>query len=152
MDEPLTSIPGVTLRETRQLWLELAVREYVVDSEFDAKDVPQLLRAVTESDELTFFDSKHPQLSDPGAFIALIREGTPLLIKHGNHGWSSAWIRTTEADASRYLALCLSDLSTPESRRFSVIGPIRPEHRGRRAWWPWPALRRHLKRRLAGQK
>lgn len=69
----------------------------------------QLIECISDQDALWFFDRSHPQLSDPGAFISVQRDGDRLLAMRGNHGWSSHWIPITQVELVLYLHDCIAE-------------------------------------------
>ena len=53
-----------------------------------------------------FFDPKYPRISDPGGYFSIAREGDQLLVKVGNHGWSSNWKTEIRERLTEYLWGC----------------------------------------------
>ncbi|MGE3801836.1 MAG: hypothetical protein AB7H80_12525 [Candidatus Kapaibacterium sp.] len=52
---------------------------------------------------IDFFDYFHPQISDPGAFVTVHKEGEELKYMLGNHGWTSEWKPITRDSLIEYI-------------------------------------------------
>ena len=104
----------------------LVQHSYKFEATADDKTVVRLLREVTEKRDLTFFDADHPRLSDPGAYITLVRSGRQLLAMRGNHGWSSSWIAISDEEAARYLTMCIPFNGPSADESVTTFEPIDP--------------------------
>lgn len=79
-----------------------SIRMLVVSSE-DTQRLPGMLSALLEAVpiglNLRFFDHFHPQFSDPGAYIHIVKKPEGFVAMKGNHGWSSRWQAITAREA-----------------------------------------------------
>lgn len=64
-----------------------------------------LLKWLPESFELTFYDPRHPSVSDPGAHVTVQRKGDVFSCRSANHGWSSGWSAQPREGVAAWMAL-----------------------------------------------
>ncbi len=81
--------------------------KYIFDKASNQKTVASLIQQITENRTLSFFDGKHPTISDPGAYIVVNKQDGKLFAHCGNHGWSSKWVQIKEEELINYLTLCI---------------------------------------------
>jgi hypothetical protein len=65
--------------------------EFVVSDGTPALSFIELLSWLPSNCELNYFDPNYPQISDPGAYVSVVKHGEGLAMFRGNHGWSSGW-------------------------------------------------------------
>ncbi|MCP4168480.1 MAG: hypothetical protein GY759_21660 [Chloroflexi bacterium] len=63
----------------------------------------ELFKMLTQDWILHFYDHFHPQLTDPGAYVAVRKLSDRFAYQLGNHGWHSDWKSTSLSRISRYL-------------------------------------------------
>ena len=149
MSPPLIDVLGVTLLQSRALpGIHVVQHEYRFTAEADGETVSAVLSCVSGDRELTFFDAEHPQLSDPGAYISLVRSPDGLLAQSGNHGWPSRWIPITEQEAQRYLQACIPYNCGFESELLTFSQPSNWRKRRSVSRSRWNSFRRYLNKRL----
>lgn len=74
----------------------------IVDSDNDL--ISRILENIDEYNSFHFFDYYHPQITDPGAYVTLMKTvGNNLCYKMGNHGWESEINSITYERAKRYI-------------------------------------------------
>lgn len=144
-------VPGlVCVKSQRHADSQLRRDSYQFTADATSTTVEALPSVVSEVCELMFFDAEHPQISDPGAYINLVRSPDGLLAQSANHGWSSSWIPITHEEAARYLRLCMP-FNTPPSKHCVIIWePSNWRMRRSISRWRWASLRRTLNKRLKG--
>lgn len=69
----------------------------------DINSIYDLLTSLSGNEELHFFDYFHPQWSDPGAYVTVVKYNNKYLYKIGNHGWGSNWHFIDIHRLSRYI-------------------------------------------------
>jgi hypothetical protein len=104
----ITSIVGLSgFRDNNTSGLRITF--FAFSGQANVDTCAQLIECVSDQDALWFFDRSHPQLSDPGAFISVQRDGDQLLAMRGNHGWSSHWIPIKQEELVLYLHDCIPE-------------------------------------------
>ena len=90
--------------------------KYIFEKAADQETVASLIQQITENMILSFFDGKHPTLSDPGAYIVVGKKDGRLFAHCGNHAWSSNWVPIKEEELINYIMLCIpyNDLKSNE--------------------------------------
>lgn len=128
---PITGIIGLVSVASRTL-PGIDVHQHSYQFTGDATDITvrALLAGVSEARELTFFDPGHPQRTEPGAFISLVRSPEGLLAQAANHGWSSSWVPIGQDEAERYLQLCMPFHTQPQSEQLVFTEPSNWRQRG----------------------
>ena len=157
---PISNVRGLLHVASRELaHSDVDQHSYQFSSEANYETVRAILSCVSDLRELTFFDAEHPQFSDPGAYISVVRStavtpGPPggpegLLAQRGNHGWSSSWIPVTEPEAERYLLLCIPFNMASSAEHITLTEPSNWRSRRSVSRWRWNSFRRYLNKRLA---
>ncbi|MFV0393147.1 MAG: hypothetical protein ACK5LC_01940 [Coprobacillaceae bacterium] len=67
------------------------------------KTIKKLLEVFDEGYHIRFFDYFHKQISDPGAYINVVKDNDSFLFHKGNHGWSSEWITISTNNLVTYI-------------------------------------------------
>ena len=148
-EPPIGNVPGLIHVASRRLaGTDVDQHSYHLNADADSETVRLLLACTTDLRELTFFDATHPQLSDPGAYVHLVRSPDGLLAQCGNHGWSSSWIPIEQAEAERYLRLCIRFHIPPDAEQITFTEPSNWRTRRSVSRWRWASFRRYLKKRL----
>lgn len=77
--------------------------------------ISRILENMNEYNSFHFFDYYHPQLSDPGAYVTLMKTvENNLCYKLGNHGWESDVNSITYERAKRYIFKNIEYNKSPE--------------------------------------
>lgn len=149
MSPPLVNVSGVVFLESRTLpGIEVEQHYYQFTGEADRDTVLAVLVRVSADRDLIFYDAEHPQLTEPGAHITLVRSPDGLLAKSGGHGWSSRWVPITDQEAERYLESCIPYNSEPASERLTFSQPSNWRRLGSVSRSRWNSFRRYLNKRL----
>ena len=149
-ESPLTDLHGLVHIASRKLTgIDVDQHCFQFTAGANQDTVRALLASISDVRELTFFDAEHPQLSDPGAYISLVRSSEGLLAQRANHGWSSAWIPIAQDEAVRYLQLCMTFHTQPSSEQLTFTEPSNWRRRRSVSKWRWSSFRRYLNKRLA---
>ena len=159
-EPPLTNVPGLVHVESGKLaYVDADRHSYQFSTDANYETVRAILSCISDQRELTFFDAEHPQFSDPGAYISVVRSTSVtraapapadgLLAQRSNHGWSSSWILITEDEAERYLLLCIPFHTAPGGERITFTEPSNWRRRRSVSRWRWTLFRRYLNKRLA---
>jgi hypothetical protein len=149
-EPPLTNRYGlVHIASHKLVGIDVDQHGYQFTPHADQDTVRVLLACISDVRELTFFDAEHPQLSDPGAYISIVRSSEGLLAQCANHGWSSPWIPIAQDEAVRYLHLCMPFHTPPSSEQLTFTEPSNWRRRRSVSKWRWSLFRRYLNKRLA---
>ena len=159
-EPPLRNVPGlVHVASGKLAYIDVDRHSYEFGTDANYETVRAILNCVSDQRELTFFDAEHPQLSDPGAYISVVRSTAVtrpppagpdgLLAQRGNHGWSSSWIPVTESEAERYLLLCIPFHTASSAEQITFTEPSNWRRRRSVSRWRWNSFRRYLNKRLA---
>jgi hypothetical protein len=130
--------------------IEVAEHSYQFTPDAGYDTIRALIACITDVRELTFFDAEHPQLSDPGAYVHVVRPPGGLLAQCGNHGWSSSWIPIGQDEAERYLHLCIPFHTGPDAEQITFSEPSNWQRRRSVSKWRSASFRRYLNKRLKG--
>ncbi len=58
-----------------------------------AASIQKLLEWLPVKWKLGFYDKFYPSMTDPGAYVSVLRKEEVFIYKLGNHGWSSDWLK-----------------------------------------------------------
>jgi hypothetical protein len=159
-EPPITNVPGlVHVASGKLAFSDVDRHSYQFGADANYETVRAILSCVSDRRELTFFDAEHPQLSDRGAYISVIRSTAVtrpppagpdgLLAQRSNHGWSGSWIPVTEDEVERYLLLCIPFHTASSAEHVTFTEPSNWQSRRSLSRWRWNSFRRYLNKRLA---
>jgi hypothetical protein len=159
-EPPITNVPGLVLVASgKAAGSDVDSHSYKFGTDANHETVRAILSCVSERRELTFFDAEHPQFSEPGAYISVIRSTAVtrpapagpdgLLAQRSNHGWSGSWIPVTDDEVEQYLFLCIPFHTASTAEHITFTEPSNWGTRRSISRWRWNSFRRYLKKRLA---
>jgi hypothetical protein len=122
--------------------------KYTFDKATNQETVISLIQEITENKTLSFFDGKHPKISDPGVYIIVTKKEGKMFAHCDNHGWSSKWVEVKEDDLINYIMLCIpyNDLESEEGIYLSESEE--PLRHAKISKFRFSYFRRYLNKRL----
>lgn len=83
---------------------------FLFNEQASQTSVHQVLSLLPERGQISFFDSAHPQISEPGAYVTYRRVANDeFFVRFANEGWKSHWFVLSEDEAVAYLWDCHDD-------------------------------------------
>jgi len=76
---------------------------YTVNRLTTMENISLFLDTLPKDFQFTFFNNFYPQISDPGAYVAIQHYGEIFIFHLSNHGWTTVWTSMSKEDLIDYI-------------------------------------------------